>query len=320
MNREVTFENEEWKEIPGFEGYYEASSYGRIKSLDREILQRNGKTKRLKGKVLSTPLGSDGRYYVIVLYCGGKKYMRNVHRFIALTFVSNPDNLKEVNHLDGNGLNNHIDNLEWVSPKGNMAHAIEHGLLNPAFGENSGKSKLTEEDVIEIRNLYYFKNFTSIDLEKKFQVDRSAIHSIIKGEHWKHIPLPDNIDINIGRKRVTGSNNKNTSLTENQVSEIKTLYFVDKKTMTELCKLFSVKRKVLRRILNGETWQHVKFPEGVDLSVRNEQIKLTQEQKDKIREQYKSKELGWNGLAEKYGVSTNTIGVVVKDLVGKVYS
>lgn len=110
--------NETWKDIPGFEGSYQISDHGRLKSF-----------KELKeGRILSTINNRGG--YISVVLCRNNKAERStrIHRLVAENFLSNPENLPEVNHIDGNKQNNHITNLEWVTRKQNMAHAV---LANP---------------------------------------------------------------------------------------------------------------------------------------------------------------------------------------------
>jgi ribosomal protein L19E len=106
-----------WKDIKGYEGLYQASNKGNIKSL----IKRNGKEVILKQ-------AKDNSGYNIVTLCKNKnKKTKTVHRLVALTFLEN--NKKQVNHKDGNKNNNHLENLELVSAKENINHAIKNGLL-----------------------------------------------------------------------------------------------------------------------------------------------------------------------------------------------
>ena len=105
-----------WKPIVDFEGY-EISNTGKVRSLSS--------TKWLRGKELS-PLNH--KYLRVSLSKNNIKYWKSVHRLVAITFIPNPHNLPEVNHIDGNKLNNHEWNLEWKSSKGNKKHAIDNNL------------------------------------------------------------------------------------------------------------------------------------------------------------------------------------------------
>ena len=109
---------EEWKSIPGYEGLYEVSSYGRVRSLDRYVKVKSKSYRLQKGKVLSLGINSYG-YLQVFLCCNGKYKIITVHRLVALTFLPNPDNLPCVNHLDEDKTNNRVDNLEWCDHKYN---------------------------------------------------------------------------------------------------------------------------------------------------------------------------------------------------------
>lgn len=123
-----------WKDIPGFEGSYQASTLGRIRSLDRTIIRRASSRRgsyeaKLKGKILTQVTGVQGYQFVPL----GKEFpSRRVHQLIAKTFIENPDNKPMINHIDGNVKNNRIDNLEWCTNQENQVHARD--VLKRKFG------------------------------------------------------------------------------------------------------------------------------------------------------------------------------------------
>jgi hypothetical protein len=91
-----------------------------------------------------------------------------------------------INHIDGNKTNNHISNLEWCTASHNQKHAIEIGLRND-MGEKNKNSKLTEQQVLEIRELYSSGNYYQTELSRKFNVSQRLICKIINRKTWTHI-------------------------------------------------------------------------------------------------------------------------------------
>lgn len=121
--------DEIWKDIPDYEGYYQISNLGQIRSLDRTACDG----KLIKGKVLS--LINSERYFSKQLYKNGTPQNVLIHRLVAQLFVPNPQNHSQVNHIDGDTHNNCSTNLEWVSPKGNIQHAIDSGLRQQTWAK-----------------------------------------------------------------------------------------------------------------------------------------------------------------------------------------
>jgi hypothetical protein len=120
---------EEWKDIEGYEGFYQVSNLGRIRSLDRI-----SGGKRYSGKILSGR--GNGKYVVDVLCKDGKRQTVRRHRIVAEAFIPNPHNKPEVNHLDGNKENNATNNLEWSTKKENTDHSWKQGLTKCPPSEN----------------------------------------------------------------------------------------------------------------------------------------------------------------------------------------
>ena len=117
--------HEKWVRIPGYENFYLISSIGRIRSLPRNIIAKNGRSMSFPERIMKQSLDEDG-YLNITLtdeYSRTKQY--RVSRLVAMTFIPNPDNLPIVNHLDGNKQNNGVDNLEWCTVRRNTYHAYE---------------------------------------------------------------------------------------------------------------------------------------------------------------------------------------------------
>lgn len=126
-----------WKPISGFEGYYEVSDTGCVRSVDRDIINKNGIRHHLKGKLMKlTPVInkyriSNSNYIVVNLRKHGKSHVIPVHILVAKAFIPNPDNLPTVNHKDGDKSNNVVENLEWASYAENNIHALRYNLRQP---------------------------------------------------------------------------------------------------------------------------------------------------------------------------------------------
>lgn len=121
-----------WREIPGYPGYL-ASNTGLIKSLP--------KPRRTWEKVLKPNIKKDG-YSETVVYLNGKPNFMKTHRLIAMAFIDNPEGKPEINHKDGNKLNNCVENLEWVTPSENQKHAYRAGLQKVSGNAISGKKAI----------------------------------------------------------------------------------------------------------------------------------------------------------------------------------
>ena len=120
-------------------------------------------------------------YLRVVIH--SKKYF--VHRLVAQLFIPNPDNKPQVNHIDGNKLNNAVTNLEWVTNKENREHAVRNNLH--AKGESCTYSKLTQEDVDYIRSRMTFRYNKGVakELAERFNVTPEHINKIVRRDCWK---------------------------------------------------------------------------------------------------------------------------------------
>lgn len=130
---------------------------------------------------------SNGHYLSVRLYKNSIKIDKRVHRLIAEAFIPNPQNLPQINHKDGNKLNNNISNLEWCTPSQNQKHAFKTGLQNNHNYENNPCVKLTKENVIQIKNLYqkYTRGkYTQKKLAEMHGVTQACISSIINNKHY----------------------------------------------------------------------------------------------------------------------------------------
>lgn len=119
--------DEIWKPVVGFEGYYSISSYGRVKSEARRRENKLGSTSVVRERIRTACDNEDG-YLILTLYKDGFEQTKSIHRLVAEAFIPNPDNLPQVNHIDGDKHNNNINNLEWCDGIYNIRHSVEIGL------------------------------------------------------------------------------------------------------------------------------------------------------------------------------------------------
>lgn len=181
------YDMEIWKDVPGFSGY-QISNYGNVKALAKTW--RTGFAKRIvrQGveKIMKCGVNNWG-YKWLRLSRDGKKKIFFIHIAVAELFCSNPDGKPQVNHKDGDKLNNNHWNLEWTTQAENTQHAYDIGLAKGAQGEKSGSAKLKNSDVIFIRQEYRDRKITQADLANKFQVRANLISRIVNNKIWKHI-------------------------------------------------------------------------------------------------------------------------------------
>ena len=116
-----------WKDIARYEGLYQVSNLGRVRSLDRIAPHPKGQCRR-KGKLLRPILSNTVRYYQINLYCDGNHKLKLVHRLVLAAFIPSIKGKDYCNHKNGNKLDNRIENLEWVNKSENQFHAYQTGL------------------------------------------------------------------------------------------------------------------------------------------------------------------------------------------------
>jgi len=143
---------------------------------------------QIKETIKSCSIKNSG-YKTLILYSGNVAKNKMIHRLVASAFIPNPENKKEVNHKDGNKLNNNVENLEWCTPSENQYHSHRTGLNVSPSGEDSVNAKLTKAEVIEIRRQHIPRNkfFSHRAIAKRFNIHPSVVYNIIKFNKWKHI-------------------------------------------------------------------------------------------------------------------------------------
>lgn len=150
---------EEWRDIKGYEGLYQVSNLGRVKSLARKTNNQYGKKERL----MTQKLDKDG-YKRVGLNKNGKQIYYGVHRLVAQAFISNPNNYPQINHKDENKSNNKVDNLEWCDGKYNQ----NYGTINERRTQKLKKKVICIttgekfDSIIEASEKYNIKNKSDI--------------------------------------------------------------------------------------------------------------------------------------------------------------
>jgi len=177
---------EEWKDIPGYEGWYQVSNYGTVQSLLRSVeftSCKGTKYERVqKGQILAPGVNGSG-YAFVNLSKNNITQMFRIHRLVAQLFLLNQNCCREVNHIDGDKLNNHVTNLEWVTSEENRIHSVR--VLK------KGNIKLTHKQVVEIKKQLITGEFSHKQLSEKYRVKKTTITQISTGRNWKHVTLEE---------------------------------------------------------------------------------------------------------------------------------
>ena len=187
------------------------------------------------------PTKSANGYIKIKICVGGRIYNRNIHRIVAETFIPNPENKPEVNHIDGNKHNNAVSNLEWTTRKENADHAYTHGLFGK--GEELARSSISDAKCREICGLLQDTSLSYNEISQAVHVSKRIVSSIAKRQSWKHIS--DEYDF----------------------SKRKFISFIDEDTVHRICKLLEkkydvdaisaligCKQHIVKDIKRGRSW------------------------------------------------------------------
>jgi hypothetical protein len=180
-------QEEIWKDYAGFEEIYQVSTCGNVRSLDRVIIQSNGRIKKIKGiEPMKTRINKFG-YGYIALRLNGKYKMKTVHRMVAETFIHNVHNKPEVNHISGSKIDNRVQNLEWLTSSENQLHAYKNGLQKPRRGADSNLNKIPEYRVRVIKKLKG-KIYQKI-IANYYGIAQCTVSEIQTGFRWGHITV-----------------------------------------------------------------------------------------------------------------------------------
>lgn len=176
-----------WKDIPEYEGLYQVSNLGRIKSLERKVNKQTS-IRVVNERILKLLKGK--KYMQVCLSKNCKTKTKLVHRLVAETFIPNYNNYQEVNHIDANVQNNCVNNLEWCNRYQNMQHAkqkrlIKHNKKEKCFWYNKyGKEHIRSKKIIQKdKNNNVIKIWDSLaDVKRQLKIHQSNISKCLKGE------------------------------------------------------------------------------------------------------------------------------------------
>ena len=181
-----------WKDINDYEGLYQVSNFGNVRSLDRIVNNPNGVSYMRKGKLCVQSKSNLG-YMTVGFTVNNIKVNKYVHRLVAEAFISNMNDYPQVNHIDCDKTNNRMYNLEWCTNSQNHIHASKNGLNKLHLhrvaysGEENGRSLLTKEQVLEIKQKYIPYKYSAKKLSKEYNVSESCITHILNKTSWKEI-------------------------------------------------------------------------------------------------------------------------------------
>jgi len=189
-------ENEIWKPVKDYEGIYEVSSLGRVRSLDRILPNYTSKgisgTKIIKGRVLKSHKSTTSNYYYVHLRGNGASKEVSVHRLVAKAFVPNPNNLPQVNHIDENPANNRFGNLEWCTAKYNINYGTRSKRVSETRISRASKGRAVTQ---YSKDWQFIKTYRSISIASRAVGVRDSgiircckgVINIAGGYHWRYV-------------------------------------------------------------------------------------------------------------------------------------
>lgn len=172
----------EWRYIRGYEGLYQVSDSGLVRSVPRFAKNRSGKVFLQKGRLMKQNVSPNCNYLMVDLYKNGKRTHHLTHILVARTFLGCDDKSLEVNHKDGNHFNNNIENLELVTHLQNIRHARENGLIND-YGEKSANAALSDYEAFKVRKFWQM-GCTQTEIAETFGVSIQTISKIVNNKSY----------------------------------------------------------------------------------------------------------------------------------------
>jgi hypothetical protein len=183
----ISTEEESWVPVLGWEGYYEVSNFGRVRSVDRLFVNSLGRVSKRKGVVLRYCTSNTGGYCMVRLRRVGFSQQKKIHSLVLISFVGPPGEGQECRHLDGVRTNNRLDNLSWGTRLQNRHDRMRHGTNHGAKGSSNRGAILTEDQVREIRRRHTRRYGEHITLAAEYGVSACTIQEIMNRRTWTHL-------------------------------------------------------------------------------------------------------------------------------------
>lgn len=232
-------ESEFWKDVLNYDGLYQISNLGNVKSFHR-----------IKTRILKTSCDTNG-YKVVVLSLRGVNKTKTIHRLVAIHFLDNPENKPQVNHINGIKTDNHIENLEWNTASENLLHAHKIGLKKGVFGEKNKRSKLKEHQIIEIRKNIK-DGISQSEIAKKYNISKTSIYKIASNENWV-----TNESVKIIHPKgfnVMGSKNPNSKINKEMIKDMKELRNIKGLKYREIASIYGLSVSTINKAVNNKTY------------------------------------------------------------------
>lgn len=243
-------ENEIWKDVKGYEGLYQVSNLGKVKSLKRLCNSKFNSKRIIKERILKSHKNTSG--YLSVVLCKNKSKSFTIHRLVLINFSCLNKN-KQVNHINGNKLDNRLENLEWCNSSENLKHAYLIGLKKPMFKSLNPMSKLNENKITEIRKLSKQK-ISNKEIAKIYKVSTSLISKIINNQYW----FDENYKFKKNKKGllISGFKNCNSKINKEIFQEIIKCRNIHKMKYKEMSIKFNLSISTLNKIINQKTYKN----------------------------------------------------------------